>query len=64
MTVKSKHNLAMDFGASTGRGILGSFDGNALELEKVHRFENYNVNIGNQYYWDVFRLIYEIHTAL
>ena len=32
--------LAFDLGAESGRGILGSFDGQRLALEVLHRFPN------------------------
>ena len=41
--MKTANYFAMDFGASTGRGITGRFDGKKLELEEVHRFSNYFV---------------------
>lgn len=55
-----KYYLAMDFGASTGRGILGKFDGEKLELQEVHRFQNYYVPVQGKCYWDIFRLFHEI----
>ena len=30
--------LAIDLGASSGRGIVGSYDGDKLTLEENHRF--------------------------
>ena len=32
--------LAIDLGASSGRGIVGTFDGEKLTLEENHRFPN------------------------
>ncbi|MFV0361829.1 MAG: rhamnulokinase [Suipraeoptans sp.] len=60
MEKKLKYYLAMDFGASTGRGILGSFDGYQLELKEVHRFENYHINQNGVLFWDIYRLFHEI----
>jgi rhamnulokinase len=47
----------MDFGASTGRGILGSFDGKKLSLEEIGRFSNFFVDLNGTYYWDVSYLL-------
>ena len=40
-----KRVLAFDFGASSGRAILGIFDGEKIELQEVHRFSNDPVKI-------------------
>ena len=32
--------LAIDLGASSGRGIVGSFDGEKITLRENHRFSN------------------------
>lgn len=61
---QEKRVLAFDFGASSGRAILGVFDGNAIRLEEVHRFENNPVNVCGTLYWDVLRLFYEIKQGL
>lgn len=58
-----KKYLAMDFGASTGRGIVGSFDGMRLTMQEVHRFANYYVPVHGKCYWDIFRLVHEIMEA-
>lgn len=51
-----KRVLAFDFGASSGRAMLGKFDGEKITLEEIHRFENNPVKLGNTLYWDVYRL--------
>lgn len=59
-----KKYLAMDFGASTGRGILGSFDGEKLVMDEVHRFSNYFVPVNGKFYWDIFRLYHETENSV
>jgi rhamnulokinase len=52
--------LAFDYGASSGRGILGRYDGNILRLEEVHRFSNDPVVMCGSLYWDIPRLYHEL----
>ncbi len=59
-----KRVLAIDFGASSGRAILGSFDGEKITLEEVHRFTNDPVTVNGTVYWDVLRLFYEIKQGI
>lgn len=56
--------LAFDLGASSGRGLLGRFDGERLTLEEVHRFPNGPVPILDHLFWDVLRLWSEMKEAL
>ena len=59
-----KRVLAIDFGASSGRAIVGTFDGEKISLEEVHRFSNDPVKIGDTVYWDVLRLFHEIKQGM
>ena len=59
-----KRVLAFDFGASSGRAIVGVFDGKKIELREVHRFSNDPVKINGTVYWDVQRLFYEIKQGI
>lgn len=56
--------LAFDFGASSGRAILGRFDGEKLELEEVHRFPSDPVTIRGSFHWDVLRLFHEMKQGI
>ncbi|MBQ2759045.1 MAG: rhamnulokinase [Clostridia bacterium] len=59
-----KRVLAFDFGASSGRAILGIFDGKKITLNEVHRFSNDPVSVGGTFYWDVLRLFHEIKQGI
>jgi len=56
--------LAFDLGASSGRAVLGMFDGEKVKLEEVHRFENGPVRVLDHLHWDVLGLFEEIKTGL
>ena len=60
----TKRVLAFDFGASSGRAIIGCFDGDKITLEEVHRFSNDPVSVGGTVYWAVLRLFYEIKQGI
>ncbi len=59
-----KRILAIDFGASSGRAILGTFDGEKITLKEVHRFSNDPVTVNGTVYWDVLRLYHEIKQGI
>ena len=56
--------LAMDFGASSGRAMLGKLADGRLTLRELHRFSNDPVELAGRLYWDVPRLFFEIKRAL
>ncbi len=56
--------LAIDLGASSGRGIVGSFDGEKLRLRENHRFSNDPVITNGRMYWDILRIFYEIKQSI
>lgn len=56
--------LAVDLGASSGRGICGMFDGERFTLKEVHRFSNDPVSMCGSFYWDTLRLFHEIKNSL
>ena len=60
----NKKVLAIDFGASGGRAILGTFDGKKISLEEVHRFSNDPVTVRGTVYWDILRLFHEIKQGI
>lgn len=62
--MKSLQMLAIDLGASSGRGIVGSYDGGKLTLDEVHRFSNDPVTVCGTFRWDILRILHEIKTAI
>ena len=56
--------LAFDLGAESGRAVVGSFDGEKLELSTLHRFPNGPVRVFDSLYWDVLRLFGEMKAGL
>lgn len=56
--------LALDFGASGGRAVLGMLENGRLQLEEIHRFVNQPVQILDRLHWDIPRLLAETTTAL
>ncbi|MEA4898177.1 rhamnulokinase family protein [Bacillota bacterium Meth-B3] len=58
------HLLGFDFGASSGRAMLGAYEDGMLTLTEVHRFPNDPVTINGRFQWDVQRFFYEMKVAL
>ncbi len=56
--------LAFDFGASSGRAMLATYDGEKITLEEKHRFSNDPVNINGNLHWDILRLFFEIKQGI
>ncbi len=56
--------LAFDFGASSGRAMLATYDGEKITLEEKHRFSNDPVILNGGMYWDVLRLFHEIKQGI
>ena len=62
--MKNLKMLAIDLGASSGRGIVGSFDGKKLGLVENHRFANEPVNVAGRFTWDILRIFHEIKNSI
>ncbi len=56
--------VACDFGASSGRLILGTLSDSKVSLKEIHRFANREVEILGHYYWDLPRLFVELKHGL
>ncbi|MCP8617574.1 rhamnulokinase [Salirhabdus salicampi] len=55
---------AFDLGASSGRLMLASFDGQQIHTEEVHRFSNHPVFITNHYHWDLLNIFQEMKRGI
>jgi rhamnulokinase len=56
--------LAVDLGASSGRLLLGRWDGERFQLEELHRFPNGPVHILGHLHWDALHIWSEILEGL
>ncbi|MGL4990855.1 MAG: rhamnulokinase [Sarcina sp.] len=61
--------LAFDFGASSGRAIIGDIkidinNKKSMEFKEIHRFSNNPIFMGKKYYWDFPRLFHEMKEAI
>lgn len=59
-----KKVLAFDFGASSGRAIIGKYENGKIVMEEIHRFANDPVSINGTMYWDVLRLFHEVKQGI
>ena len=59
-----KKVLSFDFGASSGRAMLATYDGEKIAMEEIHRFSNDTVIVNGTMYWDILRLFFEIKTGI
>lgn len=62
--MKNMNMLAIDLGASSGRGIVGSFNGETLSLRENHRFSNDPVMSRGAFRWDILRILHEIKLSI
>ncbi|MCD8219933.1 MAG: rhamnulokinase [Ruminococcus sp.] len=60
----ARHVLALDFGASSGRAILASYDGTAIQLQEAHRFINTPIEKDGKLYWDLPKLMQDLECGL
>lgn len=56
--------LAIDLGATSGRSVLGCFDGGKMEMKEWSRFKNHIIPMSGHLYWDLPALYNETLIAL
>ncbi|MDD4079907.1 MAG: FGGY family carbohydrate kinase [Eubacteriales bacterium] len=59
-----KEYLAFDLGASSGKIIRGSFEGEILTLSQEHVFPNQIIQLGEGLYWDFLNIFDQMRTGL
>lgn len=59
-----KTYLAVDFGGGSGRVVAGFLCQGKLELKEIHRFDNRQVQLGNQLCWDFPALFQDMKEGL
>ena len=62
--MENKYYLAVDLGATSGRTVLSSFDGERVQMRELTRFRNPMIPLGGHLFWDLPALYYEILQAL
>lgn len=62
--MKQHHYLAVDLGATSGRTILATFNGNTISLREISRFANPMVPIADHIHWNIVELYNQILSAL
>ena len=60
----SSSYLAFDLGASTGRAVLGTLEGDRMRTDVVHRFDTPVIEAGEHLVWDIEGLWQELTTGL
>ena len=56
--------FAVDLGATSGRTLLGTINDGHLTQRELTRFPNKIIEVGGQFYWDIYALYSEIIHAL
>ncbi|MDR1406741.1 MAG: rhamnulokinase [Tannerella sp.] len=62
--MKKYYFLAFDLGATSGRSVLGAFDGVNFEMRELTRFPNTIVQLHGRFYWNVFGLYESLKEGL
>ncbi|MFC6177584.1 rhamnulokinase family protein [Companilactobacillus huachuanensis] len=56
--------LAMDFGASSGRAIVGRYENGKIRLDEMYRFENVPIMFDDKLSWDINKLFSQIELGI
>ncbi len=62
--MSTRNYLAVDLGATSGRTIVATYDGQKVEMHELTRFKNPQIPLGGHLFWDLPALYNEIIIAL
>lgn len=62
--MQTTHYLAVDLGATSGRTVLATFDGERIDMREFTRFKNPQIPLGGHIFWNLPHLYNEIIIAL
>lgn len=62
--MNTKKYLLFDYGASHGRCIVASYNGETFQMEEIHEYDNRPVNYAGTLYWDILRLASELKIGM
>lgn len=60
---RARSYLAIDLGASSGRAVIGTLDGDVMRMREVHRFSTPILERGDHLFWDVDAMWEEIRVG-
>ena len=61
---QTAHFVTADLGASSGRIMLGEWNGRAFSVQELHRFANAGVRAAGSLYWDILGIWSQIKAGL
>ena len=56
--------VAVDLGASSGRLIVGAWNGRNFSLEELHRFRNSGIRVAGRLHWDILAMWSEMQQGM
>ncbi|MBR2962571.1 MAG: rhamnulokinase, partial [Alistipes sp.] len=62
--MKMRNYLSIDLGATSGRSIVATFDGERITMRELTRFDNPMLPIGEHIFWNLPALYNEVLKAI
>ncbi|MDR2457217.1 MAG: hypothetical protein LBD41_01880 [Clostridiales Family XIII bacterium] len=57
-------SISFDLGASSGKVYTSFFDGEKINVEKIHSFKNETFDLGGNFYWDIIYIFNELKKGI